>query len=87
MADMTKILEYPMRTKPDKGRTTPFCPPAEADKGADGHGQGYIPCPLVRPPTGIPKFSTHESFNMTGTGTNQPVGTAGLLTPLGWARP
>ena len=85
---MTKILKHLTRTKSDKGRTTPICPPAEPGAGADGHGQGYIPCPLVRPPTGILNFSTLGGLDMTATGTTPPAGTTGFLAPpMGWARP
>lgn len=87
MTDMTNLLICLTQTKPDKGRTMPFCPVAEAGEGADGHGQGYIPCPLVRLPTGSLKFITIEGFNMTATGTTQSTGTTGLLTPMGWTRP
>lgn len=87
MTDMSNLLKYLARTKPDKGRTTPFCPPAEAAEGADGHGQGYIPCPLVRLPTGSLKFSTLEGCNTTATGTAQSAGSTSLLTLMGRTRP
>ncbi len=87
MADMKKILKYLSRTRPDTGRTTPVCPPAEAGKEADGHGQGYIPCPIVRPPAGSLKFSIPEGCNMNAAGTAHPSSLPGLLPLLRWTRP
>lgn len=84
MTDMTKLLKFILRTKLDKGRTTPFCPPAEAGERADGHGQGYIPCPPVRPRPEIIKFSPFEGCNLNALGIT-PAGSPGVLLPLRWA--